>query len=130
MKSFNNAKTLIGRRGEDAACEFLIGLGHTIISRNCREGHLEVDIITIAPDGTHFVEVKSRVAPCASFPEESAGKRKMARIAAAAGRYLRRNPQYGDREVWFDVITVVFDRGRTELEYFPGAYLPFDQGCV
>ena len=61
----------LGRRGEDVACGFLSGKGHTIVERNYRSGHLEIDIITLDKDGVHFVEVKSRVAPVAVSPEEN-----------------------------------------------------------
>lgn len=37
----------LGRRGEDVACEFLTGKGHTIVQRNFRAGHLEIDIISL-----------------------------------------------------------------------------------
>ena len=52
----------LGKHGEDDVCQFLIERGHTILDRNWRSGHLEIDIVTLAPDGIHFVEVKSRVA--------------------------------------------------------------------
>ena len=53
-----NAK--LGKFGEDEVAAFLIGRGHTVLERNWRSGHLEIDLITEAADGIHFVEVKSR----------------------------------------------------------------------
>ena len=78
----------IGRRGEDIACRYLIEKGHTILERNWRSGHLEVDIISLDREGLHFVEVKSRVAPFSAAPEESVGYVKQKRIIAAAERYI------------------------------------------
>lgn len=124
MGNIANTRPAVGRRGEDSACEFLMGLGHTVLHRNWRTGHLEIDVVTSAPDGIHFVEVKSRVAPAAAAPEDNAGRRKLGRIAEAAGRYLRKYPQRAEEEIWFDVVTVVFDGGKTEVEYYPGAYIP------
>ena len=49
----------IGRRGEDIVCDYLVDRGHTILERNWRWGHLEIDIISINNIGIHFVEVKS-----------------------------------------------------------------------
>ena len=49
MKTKTNnptARMLLGRRGEDVACEFLEELGHQIVRRNYRSGHLEIDIIS------------------------------------------------------------------------------------
>ena len=61
----------LGKHGEDDVCQFLIERGHTILDRNWRSGHLEIDIVTLAPDGIHFVEVKSRVAPVQGEPQDA-----------------------------------------------------------
>ena len=65
------ARMLLGRRGEDVACGFLESMGHRIVARNYRTGHLEIDIISTDVNGVHFVEVKSRMAPVAVAPEEN-----------------------------------------------------------
>lgn len=49
-------KNALGRHGEDETCQYLIDHGHTILERNWRYGHLEIDIISLAGDGIHFVE--------------------------------------------------------------------------
>ena len=117
----------LGKRGEDAACGFLQGRGHVILERNCRRGHLETDIISLDGDGIHFVEVKSRTAPVQAAPQENVTVRKQKRLAAGALRYLNssRNEMLArDLEVNFDVIAVVFDGDKTEIEYFPNAFVP------
>lgn len=116
-----------GRRGEEAACEYLRRLGHTIVERNWRSGHLEVDIITLAADGLHFVEVKTRIAPFASAPEESVTATKQRKIVNAARRYLHSDEKkhiYCDAELFFDVISVIFAGEDVEVQYFPQAYIP------
>ena len=113
----------IGKMGEDAACRYLLGRGHALLERNWRVGHLEVDLITMAPDGIHFVEVKSRVAPVMAEPQANVDRAKQRHIAAAAARYLSLHPG-GDVEAWLDVVAVVFDGADTQIEYFPGAYTP------
>ena len=113
--------------GEDIACDFLKEKGHRILERNWRSGHLEVDIISLASDGLHFVEVKSRVAPVSALPEENVGPTKQKKIAAAANRYLHSKDFYelcGDFETHFDVFSVIFEGERTEVTYFPDAYIP------
>lgn len=117
----------IGKRGEDVACEYLMSKGHTILERNWRGGHLEIDIISMAPDGLHFVEVKSRVAPVSAAPEENVGAVKQRRLAGAANKYLHSSEKMavsGSLETFFDVISVVFEGERTEVNYFPQAYIP------
>lgn len=117
----------LGRRGEDVACGFLSGKGHTIVERNYRSGHLEIDIITLDKDGVHFVEVKSRVAPVAVSPEESVTAAKQKKVADAALRYLHTSKDKrlsADLEVSFDVVAVTFDGGGEIVEWFPNAYYP------
>ncbi|MDD5951483.1 MAG: YraN family protein [Bacteroidales bacterium] len=118
----------IGRRGEDIACRYLIEKGHTILERNWRSGHLEVDIISLDREGLHFVEVKSRVAPFSAAPEESVGYVKQKRIAAAAERYIhsrkRKALVFELPDISFDVISIIFEGGSTGIEWFPGAYIP------
>jgi len=112
----------LGVLGEEKACDFLRAKGHRIVSRNWRGSHLEVDIISEDADGLHFVEVKTRLAPAGTAPEEKVDGRKRQRIGAAALKFL--NQSGSDREVFFDVVTVLFDGDRTEVSYFPQAWIP------
>lgn len=112
----------LGVLGEEKACDFLRAKGHRIVSRNWRGSHLEVDIISEDAAGLHFVEVKTRLAPAGTAPEEKVDGRKRQRIGAAALKFL--NQSGSDREVFFDVVTVLFDGDRTEVSYFPQAWIP------
>lgn len=117
----------LGRRGEDVACGFLTGKGHTILERNFRSGHLEIDIISLDRNGVHFVEVKSRVAPVAVSPEENVTVSKQRKVASAALRYLHTAKDqrvFADMEVNFDVVAVTFDGGEEIVEWFPNAFYP------
>ena len=117
----------LGRRGEDIACMYLTGHGHTVVDRNWRSGNLEIDIVTVDPAGLHFVEVKSRVAPAPAAPEENVGYLKQRRIVTAAKRYLHSEEKmshFGQMEVFFDVFSVIFEGEKVEVNYFPQAYIP------
>lgn len=121
------ARMLLGKRGEDVACRFLEGMGHRIVARNYRSGHLEIDIISTQGNGVHFVEVKSRVAPVAVAPEENVTPLKQKKIANAALKYLHRSKDPGvtwGMDVSFDVVAVTFDGGKEKLEWFPDAFIP------
>lgn len=121
------ARMLLGRRGEDVACEFLEELGHQIVRRNYRSGHLEIDIISTDGNGVHFVEVKSRVAPVAAAPEENVTPLKQKKIANAALRYLNNSKDpgiTGGMDVSFDIVAVTFDGGETNVDWFPNAFIP------
>ena len=63
------------------ACDFLQSQGHQILDRNWRSGHLELDIISEAPDGVHFVEVKARTAPVTTSVSDQVNKVKQKRIS-------------------------------------------------
>lgn len=119
----------LGHLGETRAAEYLQDHGHTIITRNWRTAHLEIDIISLGEDGMHFVEVKSRKAPLAADPLSNITPAKMRNVAAAAKRFLctpecRRVLGQTCAEVHLDVITVVFDNDTIDIHYYPRAYTP------
>ena len=127
-KKFNNMKGRgeFGRRGEDEACMYLVSQGHTILERNWRCGHLEIDVITLAGDGIHFVEVKSRTTPVQGEPEDAVNAVKQKHIAKAALRYITlRKKELGENlEIFLDVAAVTFDGGDVRINYFPAAFVP------
>lgn len=122
------ARMAVGKLGEDAAVEFLEKRGHTVLERNWRCSHYELDIITFDKKGIHIVEVKTRVAPVAALPEENVNALKKRRMVAAAKAYLNshdfKKKKKSCEEVFFDVIGVTFDREKTNIEYFPQAFIP------
>ena len=116
-----NAK--VGRRGEDIACEFLMQEGHTVLERNWRIGHLEIDIITLDRIGIHFVEVKTRRPPLQAAPQECVNLAKQRRIAKAAQGWTARRG-YDGAECHFDIVSVVLDGEDACAEYYPEADIP------
>ena len=127
LKNGPTARMRLGKRGEDIACRFLEQLGHRIVLRNYRAGHLEIDIISKDKNGLHFVEVKSRVEPMAASPEENVTAMKQKKIAAAALRYLNSSKDLGVsgcQEVFFDVVAVSFKGEEEKVEWFPEAFIP------
>ncbi|MCR4845012.1 MAG: YraN family protein [Bacteroidales bacterium] len=113
----------LGQTGEEIACDFLLSRGHQILDRNWRSGHLELDIVTEAADGLHFVEVKARTAPVTSTLADQVNHIKQKRICAAALQYLNKT-HTSDKEVFFDIVSVLFDREETVVRYFPQAWIP------
>lgn len=119
----------IGRLAEDMACGYLTAHGHTVLARNWRSGHLEIDIISLDGEGLHFVEVKSRVAPVSASPEDNVGYRKQKRLVSAAQHYLHsaeKKALLEQKEVFFDVFSVIFEGGKAEMQYFPQAFIPIN----
>ena len=126
MEGGENYRQSLGKKGEEIACGFLESKGHTILERNFRSGHLEIDIISLNEEGMHFVEVKTRRKSIQAPPQENVGNLKQSRIAKAALRFLktRKGLPYGSHECVFDVAAVTFDGDRARLEWFPQAYIP------
>ena len=123
MAGKQDNRSRVGRSGEDIAAAFLAESGHTVLDRNWRSGHLELDIVSMAADGIHFVEVKSRVFPMEAAPQESVGAAKRRRMVAAAAGWIRKNGKE-DMEYRFDVVSVVFKGEGYSIDYFPEAFIP------
>lgn len=117
-----NTKEL-GRRGENAAVNFLVRKGYQILERNwtCRFG--EADIIALDEDGTVcFVEVKTRRTTDAGLPEEAVTKEKQRRYEKLALTYMMEANWDDDVDLRFDVIGI----------YVTGdfkAILKYNKGC-
>ena len=113
----------LGQTGEEIACDFLLSRGHQILDRNWRSGHLELDIVSEDQEGLHFVEVKARTAPVTSAVSDQVNLIKQKRICAAALQYLNKKHLVG-QEVFFDIVSVLFDGQETVVWYFPQAWSP------
>ena len=120
-------KQIVGSRGEEEACSWLTGEGHRIIRRNWRAGHLELDIMTLRRNELHIIEVKTRSGDAPVPPEFNVNRDKRRRMTAAANAFLNgpeRESLPADLEVFFDVLTVVFEEPAPQIEYYPQAFIP------
>lgn len=119
-------RKITGNRGEDEACRYLQGIGHCILARNWRSGHLELDIVSRDACGLHFVEVKTRRAPASAEPQENVGALKRKRLVCAARAFLNSGtlPHGSELEAFFDVISVLLDGDDATIEYYPQAFIP------
>lgn len=93
----------LGKDGEEQAVLHLIHRGYTILERNWRIGHKEVDIICTDGKMIVVVEVKTREAGC-EFPTELIDFRKRRNLLRAGEAYIREKGL--DRELRFDLILV------------------------
>lgn len=78
----------LGRRGEDLAARYLVGLGFSIVARNVRTRRAEIDLIARDAAGVVLVEVKTRRDARYGFPYEAVDKAKRERILDAAAEVM------------------------------------------
>ena len=103
---------LTGNKGELIAEAYLIEKNYTIIAKNWRHKHLEIDIIASINKRLHFVEVKTRTNTKFGLPEESISQAKMNHLKKAAEAYLYQNPEW--LKIQFDVIAITLKKNEPE----------------
>jgi len=113
---------LLGKKGEDAAAEYLAGKAYKILARNKRYGHLEIDIIAEYRDMIIFAEVKSRSGTYFEQPFQAVTKKKQKKIIKAANIYIEENEI--DLEARFDIISIVEENGKFLIEHIEDAFYP------
>jgi len=98
-----------GQAAEQAAASLLERLGHRVLARNLRLGHLEVDLLSTDPaDGALVLtEVKARRGG-RHAPELRVDRRKRLHLETAA-RMLLRRPEFRRCQIRFDVVAVTLD---------------------
>lgn len=94
----------LGQDGEQLAAEYLQQLGYTVLHRNWRYSHYEIDIIAVKNEVLHIVEVKIRSGTTFGHPEEAVNKKKFDRLLLAADEFLFQHPQY--RHVQYDIVAI------------------------
>lgn len=73
--------------GENAACEYLILKGYSILERNFRKGYGEIDIIATKDDVLVFIEVKTRSSNKFGTPFDSILGKKLNKVISGAKYY-------------------------------------------
>ncbi|MEW9555252.1 YraN family protein [Nonomuraea sp. NPDC050783] len=113
-------KDELGKQGEQLAATYLQAKGMTIIDRNWRCRHGEIDII--AEDGTTLivVEVKTRSSRSHGTALESVSRRKLARLHLLAAKWLSAQSRTFDA-VRVDVIALERFAGDFALRHIRGA---------
>lgn len=101
----NGAK---GRRGEDAAAEFLERAGYRIVRRNLRLPGGEIDLVCRAGDVVVFVEVKTRTTGRFGSALHAVDARKRATLRRLAADYVQIVAPRA--RVRFDVVAVDGER--------------------
>lgn len=110
-----------GALGEDMALAYLEKKGYKMVERNYRAGKVEIDLIVSLERLLVFVEVKCRFNAIIE-PEQAVDRSKQLKIANAANSYLIKRNIIDP--VRFDIVTVHFRQGKTEITHFEDAFYP------
>ena len=113
---------ILGLNGESLAASYLQEKGYTILDRNWRSGHKELDLIARKDSTLVVVEVKTRSSDNFGSPQDAVDERKIRRLVMAADAYVRLNAL--DLEVRFDIVTVIDDDGQVKVEHIEDAFFP------
>lgn len=113
---------ITGDKGEEIACAYLNENGYSIVNRNWKNKHEEIDIIAEKDNTLIVVEVKTRIAPVLNSPESSVTSSKQKLLIKAADAYSQlSNKNY---DIRFDIITVLISENSHKIEHIQDAFYP------
>lgn len=109
-------KNIIGRFGENLACDYLQNKNYQILERNYRLGRLELDIIA-KKDGQFFLfEVKTRRYHQEIIKESLISKAQIANLKKAARRYAAKY-HLNFTLVHFDLIVIIANHEQSSVKF-------------
>ncbi|SUC12794.1 Uncharacterised protein family UPF0102 [Prevotella pallens] len=112
-----------GKWGEQIACKYLMREGYRIVERDWKYGQRDIDIVAIENDVYIFVEVKTRRNERFANADTAVTPQKIRSISIAANAYIKGHCL--DREIRFDIITIVGVPDKYEIRHVKDAFLPF-----
>ena len=119
----------LGRRGEDAAANFLRHRGLAIIAQSNRDRLGEIDLVGVDGRTVVFIEVKTRTSAEAGHPVDAVDATKQRRLTRLAVAFLKQHGllEYAAR---FDVVAVTWPDGSRSptIEHYANAFEAAGQG--
>ncbi|AXT57597.1 YraN family protein [Aquimarina sp. AD1] len=114
---------LLGKEGETLAVEFLEKKGYEILEQNYRYLKAEIDIIAKKSNTIVVVEVKTRSTPEFGDPQDFVKQKQIQLLIKAINHYVEENDF--DEEIRFDIIAIIKNKLRTEIEHLEDAFYHF-----
>ncbi len=112
MAEHNNT----GLLGEQIAENYLRENGYTILHKNWRHKHWEVDFIVSKKDILHFIEVKTRRSRNFGMPEDNVTNKKMQHLLNAAEAFLYLHPVW--KKIQFDILSISLLKNKSPEIFF------------
>ena len=106
---------ILGFNGEQIAAEYMKGQGFTILHRNWRSGHKELDLVTSKDNLLVVIEVKTRYNDIYGLPQDAVDDRKIRKIISATDSYIRLFSI--DMQVRFDIITIILGEKSFKIKH-------------
>ena len=117
----SRARVVLGKTGEDLACDALERRGYAIVARRYRRRSGELDIIARDGPTIVFVEVKTREGSAFGAASEAVGAAKRRRMSMVALDYLARHHQT-ESPCRFDVVSINVGDGVQDVEIVQNAF--------
>ena len=111
----------LGDRGEDLAAAHLKKQGYNILARNYRTPIGEIDLVARHQGALVFIEVKTRRSRRFGSPQEAVHPAKQERLRNLAEYYLQQQG-LGEVMVRFDVVGILWQEGKPQIEVIEGAF--------
>lgn len=105
-----NEKLLLGKLGENFACQYLQSHGYKILARNFKSKIGEIDIIAIDHGVLVFVEVKTRWSKEFGLPEEAITPWKLKSITKTGYYFKMLHPELPE-SLRIDVVAISLSPG-------------------
>ena len=117
----SDARQLLGKTGEDLACEEVVRRGYAVLARRYRRRGGEIDIIARDGHTVVFIEVKTRSGADYGAGGEAVGGLKRRRMAAVALDFLARH-RMTEAPCRFDVVAIDVSGATAKIELFQNAF--------
>jgi putative endonuclease len=117
----SRTRAILGKSGEDLACQELERRGYAILARRYRRRGGELDIVARDGKTVVFVEVKTRDGRAFGEGVDAVTGLKRHRMIQLATDFLARH-RLGDLPCRFDVISIQMDGGAPEIIVYPHAF--------
>ncbi len=112
----------LGVFGETLAASFLAKKGYIVLAKNIHCKKTEIDIVALDKETLVIVEVKTRQTTQIGEPWKAVHRRKQKHLIAAANYYVCENKI--DRDIRFDIVSIVHTHFQTKIEHFVDAFYP------
>ncbi|MET2986628.1 YraN family protein [Aureibaculum conchae] len=113
----------LGRKGEELAIAYLKKNGYKIRDINYRYLKAEIDIVAQKEDVLAIVEVKTRSTRDFGLPQDFVSNKKIKLLVMAADHYVISKDL--DVNVRFDIIAIVNNNNKFEIEHLENAFYHF-----